>query len=165
MALRRTLMGVWVFRGDRMRRLGGGWVVGIGLLSCLMGLGKGFAQGRWLQEPVVATENFEAGGAAIRVEFAAGSTDRTREEIVARVRQAADAVSVYYGRFPVRRAGVLIEPRAGDDLGGTTWGDVRGVQGFSRIRFGEHVTKAGLAADWVMTHEMVHMAFPDLERD
>src|ERR1700761_1987506 len=99
-----------------MRRPGIGWLV-FCLVICV-GLGRGFAQGGWQNEPVVATENVEAGGAAIRGEFAAGATDRTREEIVARVRQAADAVTMYYGRFPVKRAGVLIEPRPGDDLGG-----------------------------------------------
>jgi hypothetical protein len=121
--------------------------------------------GRWEHEPVAATENFEAGGAKIRVEFGEGDTDLTREEILPWVERAAHAVTVYYGRFPVKQAGVLIAPKPGDGMGGTTWGRVRDVQGFTRIRFGQHTTQRQLSTDWVMTHEMVHMAFPDLEDD
>src|SRR5277367_2600343 len=131
------------------------WTAAFAVLVCWMMVvmvGEAGAQtpgghGGWRHEPVVATENLEVGGADIRVEFAAGETDLTREVILARVKQAAQAVSVYYGRFPVATAGVLIDPQPGEDLHGTTWGGVRGVQGFSRIRFGEHTTEKELASD------------------
>lgn len=114
---------------------------------------------------VVSTESLEAGGAKIQVEFAEGETDLKKKEILPWVERAAHAVSVYYGRFPVRRAAVLIEPVWGGNVHGTTWGGVRGVQGFTRIRFGKHTTEKELASDWVMTHELVHTAFPDQDDD
>jgi hypothetical protein len=40
-----------------------------------------------------------------------------------------------------------------------------GFQGFTRIRIGQHTTAAELADDWMMTHELVHMAFPSLPDD
>jgi hypothetical protein len=52
----------------------------------------------------------------------------------------------------------------GGDPHGTTWGDAGGFQGFTRLRIGEHTTQAGLADDWVTTHELVHMAFPSQDR-
>jgi predicted metalloprotease with PDZ domain len=45
---------------------------------------------------------------------------------------------------------------------GTTWGDMHGMPGFTRIRLGQHSTEKDLAEDWTMTHELVHMAFPSL---
>lgn len=122
-------------------------------------------RGGWRRAQVVATQSFEEGGATIRVEFAAGDIDLKQDAMMAWVRRAAHAVSVYYGRFPVKQEGVLIEPVPGDDVHGTTWGGVRGVQGFTRIRFGQHTTQQELDRDWVMTHEMVHTAFPDLDDD
>jgi hypothetical protein len=48
---------------------------------------------------------------------------------------------------------------------GTTWGAMRGMPGFTRIRLGQHSTEKDLAEDWTMTHELVHMAFPSLPED
>ena len=62
---------------------------------------------------------------------------------------------------------VLILPvadRAGV-LQGTTWGDMGGWPAFTRIRIGEHTTQADLNDDWMMTHELVHTAFPSLPDD
>jgi hypothetical protein len=146
------------------------WTATLGMVVCgtMVGVAEAQPPGGhrgWRNEPVVATENLDVGGAKIQVEFAAGETDLTRDVILARVKRAAQAVSVYYGRFPVKTAGVLIDPQPGDDLHGTTWGGVRGVQGFTRIRFGEHTTEKELASDWVITHELVHTAFPDQDDD
>lgn len=106
----------------------------------------------------MSTESFEAGGAKIRVEFA--ERDRPEERGDSAVGGTGRTCGLgVYGRFPLRQAGVLIEPVPGDDVHGTTWGGVRGVQGFTRIRFGQHTTQKELASDWVMTHELVHMAF------
>jgi hypothetical protein len=62
---------------------------------------------------------------------------------------------------------VLLIPVAGRQgiLQGTTWGDARGVPGFTRIRIGEHTTQADLVDDWMTTHELVHMAFPSMPDD
>ena len=86
------------------------------------------------------------------------------ETVLAHVQSAASAVTTYYGRFPVDRArqSSSFPCRSGGILQGTTWGDMAGFQGFTRIRIGQHTTTAELAADWTTTHELVHMAFPSL---
>jgi hypothetical protein len=48
---------------------------------------------------------------------------------------------------------------------GTTWGDVGGWPSFTRIRLGQRTTQQELAADWTITHELVHSAFPTLLDD
>ncbi len=74
---------------------------------------------------------------------------------------------MYYGRFPVPRARILIVPVAERRgiVQGTTWGGMAGYPGFTRIRLGQHTTERDLADDWTMTHELVHMAFPELPDD
>jgi len=129
------------------------------------------AQGSWdparRYGPPRATHRIQIGGATLQVDFATGTLDLADDVILKRIETAARAVTTYYGRFPVSRARILIVPvedRSGV-VQGTTWGDVGGWPGFTRIRLGQHTTLQELAADWTITHELVHMAFPTLPDD
>jgi hypothetical protein len=105
------------------------------------------------------------GGASIQIDFSSGEIDLPEPDIVQWITNAARAVSTYYGRYPVPRERILImfvEGRSGVG-GGTTWGDVAGFPAFTRIHVGQHTTQQELADDWMMTHEMVHTAFPSQE--
>jgi len=119
------------------------------------------------REQIVSSQTLQIGGAALQVDFAAGALDLTPAQILPWLQRAAQAVTVYYGHFPVPRARILIVPIAdrGGILQGTTWGDMRGWPGFTRIRLGQHTTVQDLTEDWTMTHELVHMAFPSLPDD
>jgi hypothetical protein len=116
---------------------------------------------------IADTRQMRIAGAQIQLDFAQGALDLPLPEIVAHVQRAGDAIVAYYGVFPVPRARILIIPVEGRKgvLQGTTWGDVEGFPGFTRIRIGQHTTAADLADDWTMTHELVHMAFPSLPDD
>ena len=107
------------------------------------------------------------GGSVLQVDFAPGSLDLGMDPILAHIQLAASAIVAYYGRFPASRVRILVVPVAGrsGDPQGTTWGDVDGFQGFTRLRVGEHTTQADLDEDWVTTHELVHMTFPSQERE
>lgn len=122
----------------------------IGLVGCAS------AAGAPRPEPTDLT----IGGGRIAVVFGDGHLDLPRAEVMAWVSAAAEAVTAYFGRFPVARYRVVIEPVAGGTgvLSGTTWA-FGGAH--SRILIGEHSGLADLERDWVMTHEMVHTAFPD----
>jgi len=117
--------------------------------------------------PIAETDEIKVGGSTVQVDFAAGPLDIAKVAILAHVQAAVSAVATYYGRFPVDRARILVIPVAGREgmLQGTTWGGIRGVPGFTRIRIGEHTTQADLTEDWMMTHELVHMAFPSMPDD
>jgi hypothetical protein len=119
------------------------------------------------REPIVYSESFVTGGATIQVDFAAGDLDLPRAEVVSWVETSARTVAAFYGRFPVSRDRVLIEPIRGDadSIHGTTWGGMGGFPAMTRIRLGQHVTRKDLQDDWVMTHELVHTALPDLPDD
>jgi hypothetical protein len=116
---------------------------------------------------IAETREIEAGKAVVQVDFAQGAVDLSRDAVLAHIQAAVAAVTTYYGRFPVTKARVLVIPTPGrhGDLQGTTWGDMSGWPGFTRIRIGEHMTAVELAEDWTMTHELVHMAFPSLPDD
>lgn len=104
------------------------------------------------------------GGSQIAVEIQLAQPSLSTDDVLSWVRRAAEAVSNYYGRFPVLRARVIVTQSAdaGPSIHGTTWGNVDGVQGLTRIRVGRGVSKADLDTDWTMTHELVHMALTSL---
>lgn len=122
---------------------------------------------KWASDRIVATQSFKVGGTAIQVDFDQGELDLSRPELVAWVQAAAQSVAQYYGQFPVAYARVIIEPIEGDaeSVHGTTWGSVGGADALTRIRLGQHVTRKHLQDDWVLTHEFVHTALPDLDDD
>jgi molybdopterin synthase catalytic subunit len=104
------------------------------------------------------------GGAVIEVDIKLKNSAVQTEDILAWVRRATGAVTTFYGKFPVERARVSIVQDNEDDqsIHGTTWGDVDGFQGVSRMRLGRAVSRADLETDWTMTHELVHMAIASL---
>jgi hypothetical protein len=76
------------------------------------------------------------------------------------VERAARIVAAYYGGFPVRELTLRLIPMPGDGVrGGTTFGKPRA---FIRLRVGRDVTGPQLRADWVLVHEMTHLALPDV---
>jgi hypothetical protein len=104
------------------------------------------------------------GEAQIEVDIKLQNSALRTEDVLAWVRKATEAAATYYGRFPVRRARVIVIQNDDDDrsIHGTTWGDVDGFQGVSRMHLGRAVSRADLEADWTMTHELVHMAIASL---
>ena len=92
-------------------------------------------------------------------EFTAGAAP-----LLAWIRRSADIVTHYYGQFPVQELRIRIQPVPGDAVqGGTTFGHARGRPGgFIRVRLGREVTAGQLVDDWVLVHEMIHLALPDV---
>jgi hypothetical protein len=113
-------------------------------------------------KPADAPTKLKEGGAEIEVSFESDSFDLAQTALLGWVGQAARAVSAYYGRFPVPRARVRIFARDGRGIShGTSYGD-DGV--WCRITVGRGTTAADLNEDWMLTHEMVHFAFPSVSR-
>src|SRR2546423_3849377 len=105
--------------------------------------------------------DLEISGGTIHVGFAPGDMVLPQEKVLDWVRMSARAVATYYGRFPVEQLRLLLVPVDGARLrGGTTWG-YRGAA--IRIPIGRDSTEDVLRRDWVMVHEMVHTALPDLD--
>ena len=152
----------------RRRQLGKPIVLGIltasGLITLLL-YSRLRAQGPFGHETITFSQTLQIGGAQIQVDFAEGKFDLPNSALLQWVDKAARAVTAYYGHFPVTRARVLIVRTNGQAIHGTTWGDIRGFAGFTRMRVGAHVSQSDLSDDWTMTHELTHMAFPSLPDD
>jgi hypothetical protein len=102
----------------------------------------------------------DIGGATLDVRFAPGDFPLPRSGIMAWLERSAKAASVYFGKFPVSSARILIVPAPGSDVqGGASWG-FRGAA--IRVFVGSETTEAEFRDDWVAVHEMTHLAEPDI---
>jgi hypothetical protein len=115
---------------------------------------------------IVDSREVKVRGGVLHVDFAEGHLDDPAA-ILQRIQSAASAVVAYYGRFPVPRMRVLVVPVPGRRgvVQGTSWGDMAGFPGMTRLRVGEHTSEQDLRDDWTTTHELVHMGFPTLPDD
>jgi hypothetical protein len=97
-------------------------------------------------------------GGVVHVAFAPGDIALPKDRILDFVRTSAKAVTTYYGRFPVKAVKLLIVPVDGPRVrGGTTWG-YRGAA--IRLMLGRDASEDDLRRDWVLVHEMTHLALP-----
>jgi predicted metalloprotease with PDZ domain len=82
-----------------------------------------------------------------------------REAIVEWVRRGAEAVTVYLGRFPVKHLVIRVHGGGEEAVGdGVTHGSSS-----IEVSLGRNAQAADLNGDWVLTHEMFHLAFPTLD--
>jgi hypothetical protein len=119
------------------------------------------------QESQLEPAQIRAGHASIQVTFAPGKFDAPKDTVLAWISNAVNAVAQYFGRFPVEQARVLVRPAEGRAgvFRGTTFGGRRGEfsqPAFTRISVGQSTASKQFDDDWMMTHELIHMAFPDV---
>jgi hypothetical protein len=113
----------------------------------------------------VPSESLSIGGATINVEIEPGDLSLSRIRILDWVRRSECAVTEYYSGFPVRNVNVKVAP-IGEGKG-VLFGRTVLIDQTPVIRVGvsRFATDASLRDDWVMTHEMVHLAFPSVSDD
>jgi hypothetical protein len=76
---------------------------------------------------------------------------------------SARGVAAYLGRFPVPRARLAVRMTDGRGIGhGVTYG---GRTPSIRIQVGRNADARAFGSDWVLTHEMLHLGYPDLTTD
>lgn len=109
---------------------------------------------------VLPISRLAVGGGAIEVAVAPGAIDLDRQALLGWIATSARAVTAYYGRFPVARVRVLVIPGSGRGIrSGTTFGYGGAA---IKVTVGRETRAGDLPRDWVMTHEMVHLALPEL---
>ena len=108
--------------------------------------------------PVTAND-ITVDGASIHLEFEPGAFRDGGDTVRGWIRRSANIVAGYYGRFPTTRVTVQVIAEAGDGVhGGKSFAN---PDAFIRVQLGREVTEAQLLADWVLVHEMTHLALPD----
>ena len=105
-------------------------------------------------------EEIPVRGAKIDLTFTSQASPALQSVAQAWVKTSAQAVVAYYGAFPVRHVNLRITPRAGHDPGA---GQSFGWQGaLIKIDLGREAKPADLSDDWMLVHEMVHLALPNV---
>lgn len=95
----------------------------------------------------------------VRVDFRASGLAAGEDGVLRWIDTARRAVTHYYGRYPVSHVDIEVRARAGrGEPSGTTYGDEDGA--LIKLGIGTDMPAADLLSSWVMTHEMVHLAFP-----
>jgi hypothetical protein len=104
------------------------------------------------------------GGSVIDVNFAPGVPETPLAAVRQWISASACAVTTYYGSFPVNHLHLLIVPVEGQR--GVLSGRTQSYDGAStKVFVGQLATEEDLKRDWVMTHEMVHLAFPSVAEE
>jgi hypothetical protein len=111
-------------------------------------------------QPVI--EVLHIGRSQLELQFAPGFDARLRDDARDWARRSGNAVAAYFAGFPVPQAEVLMQSVDGAGVrGGTTFG-VPSL--FIRIRLGRDTTRGQFLDDWILVHEMVHLAIPRIPR-
>ncbi len=107
------------------------------------------------------TRTVRAGGATFDVAVLPGRLAMDDAALDHWITTEADAITGFYGQFPVKRALLALVPSNGDDVGGKTL-----ASGGASILLdvGSSMRAAAVPDDWVLAHEMTHLAFPSLPR-
>ena len=99
------------------------------------------------------------GDAAVHIEFDPGAFRGGGGEIEDWIGRSGGIVAGYYGHFPAARLTVQVIAERGDGIhGGKSYAN---PGAFIQVRLGREVSEAQLLADWVLVHEMTHLALPD----
>jgi hypothetical protein len=108
------------------------------------------------EQPVIVTLSLTGG--EIEVQFAPGFDETVRELALHWVRGSAAAVIGYFGRLPVPQLELLLQPVDGTGVhSGVSYGEPSALV---RIRLGHASGSEAFRDDWILVHELVHLAIP-----
>ena len=131
----------------------------VALLAVLTAGGTAIAAAAERAGTSSATSEIRLADATIELLYSGDSTGLDRNELREWIAASANAVQSYYGRFPVKRVSIRIDVSEGRGAqSGTTYA-YNGA--LIRVGVGRYSSSADLKRDWIMTHEMVHLAMPE----
>jgi len=119
--------------------------------------------GSALSHQCTTRNGFDLGGGHVDLIFDPQEFSVSPSQVCDWVTESAQAVTSYFGRFPVHRVRLVLKPVDGDHIsGGTTYGGSDDGNPLIVVRLGRSADMAALQRDWVMTHEMVHLSVPSV---
>ncbi|HEY2362720.1 MAG TPA: hypothetical protein VGK36_16480 [Candidatus Angelobacter sp.] len=116
-----------------------------------------------VQENNADTTTLKIPGATIDVTLPDGQMKLSREELLGWVKASGNTVANYYGHFPVPHLTLKMRSTSGSGIRhGVTYPKDGGL---IFISVGRDADIAATKEDWVLVHEMIHLAFPNMEDD
>jgi hypothetical protein len=106
-----------------------------------------------------ATSEIRLSDATIELSYTGDSAGLDHSMLREWIAASASAVQNYYGRFPVKHVRIRIE--AGEGRGAQSGKTFAYNGALIRVGVGRYSDSADLKRDWIMTHEMVHLAMPE----
>ncbi len=107
------------------------------------------------------SQNISICGSTIDVHFEGETATPSRDDLMNWIKRAATAVCTYYGKYPVPSLTLNVHVRGGPGVHhGVTYPADGG--GLITISVGPGTTVGQLNSDWMLTHEMIHLAFPSM---
>ena len=104
----------------------------------------------------------QLGAERIELRYDASLEPAQVQDALAWVQRAAGAVVLYLGRLPLARFQIQMQAVSGAGVrGGTAFPE---PQPHIRIRVGRDTRRAQFDNDWILVHEMLHLAIPQLAR-
>ena len=109
------------------------------------------------------TATLRVPGATIDVTLPDGLMKLSHDELLGWVKNSASTVADYYGHFPVPHLTLKMRSTSGSGIRhGVTYPKDGGL---IFISVGRDADIAATKDDWVLVHEMIHLAFPNMEDD
>jgi len=128
-------------------------IVGCAVAFCTLALRPAYS--------AVTRQTIPACGSNIDVRFEGETQTISRDDLLNWIKRAATAVCTYYGKYPVYHLTLDVHVRGGPGVhNGVTYPEDSG--GLITISVGSATTVAQLNNDWMLTHEMIHLAFPSM---
>ena len=101
-------------------------------------------------------------GAKLEVAIAPGAYSASEDALTHWVQRSALTMAKFLGCFPLERVMVLVVPAPGKEV---RHGETMGDGGASIVvEVGEQADEGALAEDWVLPHEMAHLAVPSVSK-
>jgi hypothetical protein len=119
----------------------------------------GIAQGAC---PENVTTQIEVSGSSLCVFIDDAALSKQQPSLRTWIDRSARIVADYYGRFPAPLLILKLQGMDGSGVGGGRTTNDAGL--VIQMRVGRDSTPGSLASDWVLVHEMVHLALPEVGR-
>jgi hypothetical protein len=113
-----------------------------------------------------STAELKIGGGTLDLEFDQMPSPALRTLVLDWTTKAAHAVTAYYGQYPVHHVTIHLDLGDGSGVGSGRAAGYDGAQ--INVAIGRDTTRDDISEDgndWLMTHEMVHLALPSVERE
>jgi hypothetical protein len=112
--------------------------------------------------PEHVTTEMEVQGSHLCVFIGDAALSKQQPMLRTWIERSAQIVAAYYGRFPAPLLIIKLQGMDGSGVGGGRTTNEAGL--VIEMRVGRDSTPVTLASDWVLVHEMVHLALPEVGR-